>query len=226
MKGQPLSEEVKQKMREGRERARLERQERRDREALSATVAELPPLIEDMIEDPLPAGPIVEDAREARRARWLSGMDPEVAKLVTDEDLDKIEREENEKALGEKKRQALADLRAMVRQEAQAEHNLIPAATLRSEAEQKRMNEPVTFRVNIPGEGSGHRGQAGFRVNGRLFQNGHTYTEPRHVFTSLFEMHYRVHLAEVKFRTLDQHKIGNSAVEVLGRTIPQFEVTR
>lgn len=221
MKGQPLSEEVKQKMREGRKRARLERQERRDREALSATVAEV---VDDVT--PLPAGPIVEDERALRRQRLLGDMDPETAALFTDEELEKIEREEKEKALAEQKRQALADVRAIARTNAQVEHDLIPAATLRSEAEQKRMMEPVTFRVNIPGEGSGHRGQAGFRVNGRLYQNGREYTEPRHVFNSLFEMHYRVHLGEVKFRTLDQHKIGNSAVEVLGRTIPQFEVIR
>jgi hypothetical protein len=138
--------------------------------------------------------------------------------------LAEIEADEQKKAQDARVAQALKDVRSVVRQEALILNDMIPAAQLRSEAEKRRMNEPVTFEVRVPLGGAGHRGQAGIRVNGFLYQHGQRYTRPRHVFESLREMHYRVHLAEVQFSTLNQDEPGNSAKEVLGRTIPRFEV--
>lgn len=165
-----------------------------------------------------------DEAMAARRARLLGDLDPETAALFSDEELEKIEREEAAKAAEEKKKQALADVRATARQRARVEQDLIHPSVLRTADEQKRLAEPVTFRVRLPSDGAGHHGRNGIRVDGRLYQDGRTYTEPRVVVETLQEIHYRAHLNEVKFKTLDQQKPGGSAVEVLAHHIPEFVV--
>lgn len=172
----------------------------------------------------LRATPIGSDAALARRQRLLGDVDAETAALFTDDELERIEREEGEKAAAERKKQALSDVRASARQRARVEQDLIAPSVLRSEAEQKRLSEQVTFRVRLPGDGAGHHGRNGFRVDGRLFQVGGTYTEPRVVYESLLSNHYRAWLSEVQFKTLDQHKPGGSAIEILAETIPQLEI--
>lgn len=171
----------------------------------------------------MPAG--IEEA-QARRQRLLGGLDAETAALFTDEELENIEREERVRAAAEQKKQALTDIRATARQRARVEHDLIAPSVLRSEAEQRRLSEMVTFRVVLPGDGAGHRGPNGIRVDGRIFQDGQTYTEPRIVFESLLPNLYRAWFNEYQFKTLDQHKPGHTATERLGDMIPQFEVRR
>src|SRR5882762_9396641 len=109
--------------------------------------------------NPEPA-PALGDLSAARR-RLLGDQDPEVAALVTDEELAKWLNEEREAAILEQKKQLSTDIRARIKQEARAEHNLIPANQLRSEAERKRLNEKLEIRFNLPGEGAGHRGSNG-----------------------------------------------------------------
>ncbi len=115
-------------------------------------------------------------------------------------------------------------MRAVARQHAQVEHDLIAPSVLRSEEDRRRLAEPVTFKVMLPGDGAGHRGQNGFRVDGFLYQAGRTYTRSRAVFESLQANHYRAWHSELQFRLLDQHKPGGSATERLAETIPRFEV--
>lgn len=167
---------------------------------------------------------IPDDEAADRRKRLLGDLDPETAALYTDQELADIEAEENEKALAARKKQGLQDIRAVARQHARIENDLIPADTLRSEAEVKRLAEPVTFRVSLPGDGAGHHGQNGFRIDGFLYQAGRTYVRPRAVFESLLSNHWRAWLSEIQFKTLDQHKAGNSAVEILNQTLPRFEI--
>jgi hypothetical protein len=165
-------------------------------------------------------------AAERRRRLLGDDIDPETAALITDEELAEIEAEEAKKAKGEQKKQALADVRSIARQRARVEHQLISADVLRSEAEKERMNEPVRFKMQIPLDGSGDpsRGQAGIRVDGRLFRHGHTYTEPRHVFESIQHNVYRAWLDQFAFSTLNQNNPGNSAREVVDRVAPRLEI--
>lgn len=179
--------------------------------------------LEEMLADEEAAEAEPDPAVE-RRKRLLGDLDAETAALFSDEDLAKIEADERAKALAEKKKQALADVRSTARHLALVDNDLIPASTLRSEEERRRLAEPVTFRVMLPGDGAGHHGRNGFRVDGFLYQVGRTYTRSRAVFESLQANHYRAWLNEVRFKTLDQHKAGQTAEEVLAQTIPRFEV--
>lgn len=169
-----------------------------------------------------PAPSVIEAA--ARRQRLLGDLDPETAALFTDDELENIEREERAKASEEQKKQAMADVRAVARQRARIEHDLISPSVLRSEADQKRLAEPVTFRVTLPGDGAGHHGRNGLLVDGFLYQAGQPYVRPRAIFESLQANTYFAWRNEVQFKTLDQHKPGGSAIEVLSRTMPQFEI--
>ncbi len=176
----------------------------------------------DPEEEPVPVKEPDEAAR--RRQRLVGDLDPETAALFTDDELAKIEKEERVKASEEQRKLALADVRAAARQIARVEHDLIHPSVLRSESDQKRLAEPVRFRVRLPGDGAGHHGRNGLRVDGFLYQQGQTYERPRAIFESLQANHYLTWKNEIQFKTLDQHKLGNSATEVLAASMPQFEV--
>lgn len=211
------SEELRARLARGRETLAAKRAAKttvpaQDDEALLRTLSVDPPVS------------VAAEAAAERRQRLLGDIDPETAALFSDEELEKIEREERERAAAEQKKQALADVRGVARQRARVEHDLISPSVLRSEADQRRLAEMVTFKITLPGDGAGHNGQNGFRVDGRLYQAGRTYTEPRIVFESLMANHYRTWLNEIEFSTMNQQKPGGSAREVLSRTRPQFEI--
>lgn len=200
-----LTEEQKQELRD-----RLAK----GREAKRQKAAEVEAVPEVMAIPPDP------EASAARRRRLLADVPAEMAALITDDELIAIELEEAEKALAEQRKKTLTDVRMMARQYARIEHDLIPASVLRGEDERRRLAEPVKILVNLPEGG----GALGFRVDGRLLRNGEEVTVSRAVYESLAHTHYRAHLNEVEFTTLDQHKARNSAKEVLSRRRPQLEI--
>lgn len=229
-------------------KARLKAQLARGRETAKANRAAKAQQVargsdEELLRRPMPTAPIAEEddtveveriegdeiaieALEARRARLLEGVDPAIADLISDDELDQIEEEERIKAEAERKKLALQTVRESLRQKARVENDLIASSVLLSEAEKKRRNEPVTFRVNLPMDGAGDPAKSahGLKVDHFRYQQGQTYTRPRAVFESLQEAHYRIHLQEIAFKTLDQHKRGNSAPEIIARNPPPFEV--
>ncbi len=205
--------ERSQRMREGKLAKKAERE---------AEAAAVPAMVE-----PVRTRPQTDIAR--LREQYLQGIDPEVAGLITDDELLEIVAQEDKRAADERKKLALADIRAMAKQRARVGQNLIPASELRSEAEAARLNEMVTFRVNLPRGG----GAKGFRIDGRMYQNGLVYTETRAVFESLREIHARAHIQEIQFLTLNQPEIQKemggeanmSAAQILyARNPPPFEV--
>ena len=157
------------------------------------------------------------------RQRLLAGIDPETAALFSDEELAAIEREEQEKAKAEARKAALAEIRATARHRARVEQDLISPATLRSDEEQRCLAELVTFRIDVPTEGSGHQGRVGIYINGRCYANG-IHTEPRAIFETLQDINFRAIKNEFMFVTNNQEKPGRSAVQVLGRTLAPFEI--
>lgn len=158
------------------------------------------------------------------RDRLLFGLDPAVAAKVSDERLLEIDAKARADAEAEEMERTLKNVEALAKHQARVDHGLISAKTLRTKAEKERLAQRVKVRISVPSEGSGHNGQAGMRVDGVLYQNGSTPSLSRAQMESMQETQYRCYLNEVRFRTLDQHKPGNSAVEVVGRTIPQFVI--
>lgn len=141
-----------------------------------------------------------------RRAQLLQGIPADVAALIDDDELAEIERQEQKAAEQERKKQAIADVRAALRQKARVENDLIPSSVLRSEEENRRLQEPVTFKINLPEGG----GALGLRVNGFNYQHGMVYTRPRHVAESLHEMVYRAHGRELETFTMNQRDKGDA----------------
>ena len=53
------------------------------------------------------------EIRDERRSRLTGDLPPDLAALITDDELEKIEREEIAKAIASKTKQALAEVRAL-----------------------------------------------------------------------------------------------------------------
>jgi hypothetical protein len=188
---------------------------------------ESPPAFEPPASDPVDDGvtiidevPSLEDIRRLRRERLTGDLPADLAVLITDGELEKIETEEIEKAIAAKKRQALADVRALASAEAKIEHGLIPADVLRDEAEKARLAEKVRVKINLPRGG----GALGLRTDGRLFRHGQAYTVTRAEFESMHPTVHKMWLHEIRFRTLDQNEPGRSAIDQITASPPQFEV--
>src|SRR5215472_7087006 len=177
-----------------------------------------PPLEElggDSVADP------GETAAAERRRRLLPNLDPALAARITDEQLEEIELKAKQRAEDTLLKQALDEARETAAQHARVAAGLIPAEVLRTEAELKRMNEPIRFIVDVP-LGSMPEGKEGIVVNGFMYRNGVEYTRPRHVYDSLARTMYLAHLSELMFELNNQDKPGRSAKEVLARTMPRI----
>ncbi len=162
--------------------------------------------------------PLREPDADERRRQLLAGIAPEIAALISDEELAEIQAEEDAKAESERKANALKSVRASLRQRARVDNDLIPASVLMSETEKKRKNELHTFVFQMPKRGTAQT----LRVDGRLFYSGVTYTEPYHVMESIRRQHYLVHLHEMQFRELDQDKVFKRGDDARGFTPAQI----
>lgn len=159
---------------------------------------------------------------QVRRERLLQGLPADVAALITDDELDAIEKEERERAREERKDKALDAVRKNLRLRARVDADLIGAKALAKSADKKRLDERVDFRFELPEGGDTLNG---FRVDGHIFHNGVWHRDyPRAVAESLQANFYRTHLNEVRFSALNQDKKGRSAVELLAKNPPLFEI--
>jgi hypothetical protein len=156
---------------------------------------------------------------EERRRRLTADLPAEIAALITDDQLEQIEKRSQERARAARLKEALRDIEALADAEAKIAHGLIPADVLRSEREKAEMNEWGLVRVNLPPGG----GALGLRVDGRLLRNGETSRITRAQYNSLLYTHYKAHIGEIRFSALNQDKRGNSAVEIITRNPPAFE---
>ncbi len=172
--------------------------------------------------EPTPDTPAPGEAID--RARWTAGLPADVALLITDAEIEEMEAAEQKRAVDERKKQAVEQIRAQMRHEARVENDLIAASTLRTDAEKARLLQKGRIRINVPLNGSGNpaKGSAGFRVDGRVYSNGNEYVVTRAEYESLLPNHFGQWLAELRFSTLNQTD-GESARAILGRQIPDFE---
>jgi hypothetical protein len=159
-----------------------------------------------------------EDAAAERRRRLLGDIPEEEAALFSDEELLEIDNKAKEKAQANRKARARKDIEALARMHAEVENQILPASVLRDDDLAKYMNEEISDRLDLP-PGSMPPGKEGITINGFMYQNGRTYTRPRHVWMSLKETQYRLALSELMFELNNQDKPGRSAREVLHRTV-------
>ncbi len=168
--------------------------------------------------DPPPSDPV----RDERRERLLSGIPAEIAALISDQELDEIEREERLKAEAERKEQALTTVRKSLRNRARVDNDLVDPSVIRSAEDRKRLARKVDFRFELP---EGGDTLDGFRIDGHVFQNRVWHRNyPMAVVESLRANFYRTHLSEVQFSQMNQNKPGRRADQLLARNPPLFEV--
>ena len=162
-------------------------------------------LDEDEDIDEVPRGPVIEDGWPERKLFLLSLItDPELRDEITDAELRAMDARISKKARDERRKAALESLEDELLHRARVDENLLNANTLRTMEEKARLAEMVRVRFTLPGDGAGHRGPNGFRVDGRIWENGQWNIMTVAEMESLRETHYLAHVAEIQFATLDQ----------------------
>lgn len=164
-----------------------------------------------------------EDENAEARKRLLASIPEELRDRFPPSRLDQIIAEAKAKALEEKEKALLRDLRGQANLHARASLDLIPQSDLLDEEAAARMNQEVWVTINCPGGGAG-AGDIGYRISGLLYRHGSRYKVKRHVANQLAKMDYDAWYHEVLFRTLDQHKPGNSAADVMGQAGPHTRI--
>jgi hypothetical protein len=139
------------------------------------------------------------------RARLLQHLSAAEQELISDEDLLAIKAKQDKKAADERKKDVLERLEADMLHRARVDQELLSASTLRTAAERARLAEKVMVKIELPGGGAGQHTN-GFRIDGRLYQVGNEYEVTRAELESMQDTHYRVHVNEIRFSTLDQDK--------------------
>lgn len=164
---------------------------------------------EDAVEDEnipdiphIPAEPTKNIA--ALRETLLQHLTAEERELISDDDLIRIKRRQDEKAAAERKKDVLEKLEADMLHRARVEQGLLSAKTLRTAEERARLAQKVRVKIEMPG--AVLQQIQGFRIDGRMYEAGREYEMTRAEYESLRETHYRVHVNEIRFAVLDQDK--------------------
>lgn len=174
-----------------------------------------PPIV-DAEPDPEPDAPVAvtePDAMDPELRSLLVGLDPEVADKFSEEELRDILGVAKQKALDQKMEAARKSITLRAATQARIAAGLVDAEVLRSEEEQARLDEQVTFRVRLPSEGSGHK-KRGIYLDGICYEHGRMYTRSRAVFETVNEIQSRAWQHEFIFRGLpvEQYQMMLEAV--------------
>ena len=179
-------------------------------------------LLQDMPVADLEA-PEIDEPASIDRATLLAGLDPELARQLTEDDIAEILETERARAAAERKKKAMERAREHIRHVMAVEHGLLDSATLRTREQNERIRQKVRIRFQLPRGGAGDpgRGADGIRVNGRMFEVNQWHVVTLGEFESLAEMHYARWVQEVQFSTLDQtQRFGISTMNRLQGTTP------
>lgn len=163
----------------------------------------------------------VADEPQVDRDSLLAGLSDETRALLSDEDIDEILADERRRAAEEQKKEARTKAREEIRHRMRVEHGLLSAETLRSRAENERLKSKVRIRFELPGDGAGHQGANGIRIDGRLYAVRTWHTVSVAEYESIREMHYNAWINETQFKTLDQaSRFGITTMNRLQGTTP------
>lgn len=197
MRRKPLTAEQKQRLRDNLAKGRQTAAENRAKAAemaapIAQTIAEGGvwdgPLAGD---DPVPADPF---------ALFLASIDAETRELLSDDELRDIYNAQLAAKQAEKKARAKKAIIEKAGHAAAIAAGLLPQAQQDELERQRRMNEMVEVRIEMPpADENGGLPDIGFRVNGRIFLHGFRYTVTRDVYDSLKEMMYRAGESQLLF---------------------------
>ncbi len=169
-------------------------------------------------EAPLPvfeepaAPPETEGEPEDAFARFLMAQDAETRELLSDIELRVIYEQETKRAADEKKAAAKKGALAKAQRHARMVAGLIPAEQAEIAARLDRLNQKVTWTVNMPEAGkSGMLVDVGVRIDGKLLYHGQRVTGTLAQYESYREIEWRAHQNELDFQ-------GQSRLSRLRRT--------
>lgn len=163
----------------------------------------------------------VADELQVDRDTLLAGLSEETRSLLTDADIDQILQEERLRASDEQRKKAREKAREEIRHRMRVEHGLLDAATLRTREQNERLKSKVRIRFDLPGDGAGHQGSNGIRIDGRLLAVRTWHTVSVAEYESIREMHYNAWINETQFKTLDQaSRFGITTMNRLQGTTP------
>ena len=131
--------------------------------------------------------------------RFMRLLDPETRELLDEDDLRAIFDEQQAKAHAEKKAAAKKAAAASALQHARIEAGIIAPASAADLEWERRMDEPVTFTVDLP-----DIGDIGLRIDQKIYLHGVTYTVPRRMWDSMRSTMYQAQQAELLFEGKDK----------------------
>ena len=133
--------------------------------------------------------------------RFLMAQDAETRELLTDIELRVIYEQETKRAADERKAAARKGALARAQRHARMVAGLIPAEAAAAAARLDRLNQKVTWTVNMPEAGnSGTLTDIGLRIEGNLYYHGQQVTTTLAVYESCREIMWRGHQAELDFQ--------------------------
>jgi hypothetical protein len=147
--------------------------------------------------------------------RYLSGLDAETRELLGEDELRRIYAENEKKALEEKRtaRRQVARERAL--QHAKIEAGLMPVTAIEHQKWLDRMNEKVSFVVDLP-----EFSDVGLRIDGIIYLHGFRYTVTRAQYESFRDIIYRARQAELDFEGRGRsHWLRKQATGTLGERL-------
>lgn len=180
-----LTEEQKQKRRENLAKARAARGKNRP-----MPVTKVPEQVaETIVREPVFA-PGVADPFDA----FVASLDSETRRILNDLELRAIFEAQKKKAAEEKKAITQRRVAEQALHHAKVDAGLLPTTAIVHADWKKRMDEMVTFTVDLP-----EMGDWGLRVDGKIIHHGETITCTRAQYLSYAEMCWRNRQVELDF---------------------------
>lgn len=214
-KGETLSPEIKERMREAQRRslARKEaglppqgRRNRARRNAIPAVVDDfedvsLPQSQPAMTEpDPVPSPPITGDPNDPYNL-WLMVLEPDTRELFSEAELRELFEEQRARAAAEKKTRRKKEISELALSTARSDLGLLPAQKIEAMRVAALNAKQVSMLVQMPpAQDNGGPADVGLRIDGKIIENGRRHFCTYGEAASIREMLYRHGQHELLFR--------------------------
>ena len=131
--------------------------------------------------------------------RFLASLDAETRGALDDAELRAIFAASEKKAADEKRDKLRRSAAEKALHRAKVEAGLLPRETVEQIALQAKMDELVRITPELPTDNDGRIGDAGVRLDGRLYRHGVEYTVPRGVALTIRSICWQAKMSEMDF---------------------------